>query len=259
MEPRHIVITGASSGIGKALALACAKPEACLYLSGTNETRLQEIAGTCRNRGAAVQERILDVTDRTAMQTWIMEIDRNNPIDLIIANAGISGGIDGSVMEHEDPAQIRRIFDVNLQGVINTIDPALPAMIKRGRGQIAVMSSLAGFRGWPGAPSYCASKAAVKVYGEGLRGALKNSGVKINVICPGFVRTPMTDKNKYPMPFLISSEKAAQIIIKGLKSNKGRISFPWQTAFFAWLFGCLPDRISGNLLKNTPGKTPIKL
>ena len=129
---------------------------------------------------------------------------------------GISGGTGGAggdpsagPMQGESPAQARQIFDVNLGGVLNTLEPVLPAMLQRGRGQVAIISSLAAFRGWPGAPAYSASKGAVRFYGEALRGALHSSGVEINVVCPGFVVSRMTDVNQFPMPFLMSAEKAA--------------------------------------------------
>lgn len=251
--PAHILITGASSGIGKALALRYAAPEVRLTLHGRSESRLREVGEACRRKGADVHYILADVTDRRGMADAIGNADAARPLDLVIANAGISGGT-GGVMNGEPADQVRAIFDVNVTGVFNTIDPVLPLMIARGRGQIALMASLAGYRGWPGAPAYCASKAAVKVYGEGLRGALKRTGVRVNVICPGFVRSPMTDANGYKMPFLMEAERAAEIIARGLADDRGRISFPWQTAFFAWLFAVLPDSICQRLQGRTPAK-----
>jgi len=127
-------------------------------------------------------------------------------------------------------------------------------MIARGRGQIALMSSLAGWRGWPGAPAYCASKAAVKIYGESLRGALSGTGVKVSVICPGFVESQMTAVNDFPMPFLVSAEKAARIIRRGLEKDRSRISFPFPAVFFSWWFAVLPDALVQKLLGKTPSK-----
>lgn len=127
-------------------------------------------------------------------------------------------------------------------------------MVARHFGQIALMSSLAGFRGWPGAPSYSASKGAVRFYGEALRGAVAHTGVKINVICPGFVRSRMTDQNDFPMPFFMEADKAACIIAKGLARNRGRIAFPWQMHFMSWFISILPDALAQKILKRFPEK-----
>lgn len=255
--PNHIVITGASSGIGAALALHYAGPEVQLSLSGRNEARLREVASACKAKGARVSAQIVDVTDAAAMRAWLQDCDARAPVTLVIANAGISAGTQG-VLTAEDPSQIRRVFDVNLKGVLNTIDPVLPLMQARGYGSIALMSSLAGFRGWPGAPAYCASKAAVKVYGEALRGALAGSGVRVHVICPGFVESRMTAVNDFSMPFLITAERAAKIIAKGIHHNHGRIAFPFWPYAMAWFVSVLPDALTHRLLLKTPRKKPIK-
>jgi short-subunit dehydrogenase len=250
----HIVITGASSGIGEALALRYAAPGLRLSLTGRNPERLFGVAERCRAKGADVDEKIIDVTNREAMQDWLEEIDNECPVDLVIANAGISAGM-GDEGAGETPAQVRKLFDTNLNGVLNTIDPLLPRMKVRGAGHIALMSSLAAFRGWPGAPAYCASKAAVKSYGEGLRGALWDSGVKIHVICPGFVKSRMTDVNKFHMPMLMEAPRAAEIIIRGIEANRGRIAFPLPVHFMMWLVASLPDYFAQMILKLMPAKS----
>lgn len=249
----HILITGASSGIGEALALHYAAPGVRLSITGRNAERLADVAGRCRAKGSEVDEKIIDVTDKDGLAEWIEEIDNEQPLDLAIANAGISAGM-GESKTGESPDQVRRLFDVNLHGVLNTIDPVLPRMIRRGQGHVALMSSLAGFRGWPGAPAYCASKAAVKNYGEGLRGALTHTGVKIHVICPGFVKSRMTAVNKFSMPLIMEAPRAAAIIARGIAANKGRIAFPGPAHFFTWLCGVLPDRVAGMILKAMPAK-----
>jgi short-subunit dehydrogenase len=248
----HILITGASSGIGEALALAYAASDVQLALTGRNAARLQAIAEACRARGAAVESAVLDVADRAAMADRLTRWDDATPIELVIANAGISAGT-GAGQETE--AQLRAIADVNVGGVMNTVAPLLPRLIARRRGQIALMSSLAGFRGVAGAPAYCASKAWVRVYGESLRLELAAHGIGVSVICPGFVRSRMTAVNKFPMPFLMDTERAARIIQRGLSANRGRIAFPWPMAAAVWFLNALPARVADALLTGLPRKT----
>jgi NADP-dependent 3-hydroxy acid dehydrogenase YdfG len=176
-DPRSILITGASSGIGEALAEAYARVGITLALTGRDAARLDDIAARCTARGAVVRSALVDAGDRAAMAEWLAVVDRDTPVDLAIANAGISAGT-GRGGESEE--QARRIFAINLDGVLNTIHPLIEPMRRRGRGQLALMSSLASFRGFPGAPAYCASKAAVRVYAEGLRGALKPVGIEVS-------------------------------------------------------------------------------
>ncbi len=251
--PKSILITGASSGLGEGLALHYAGPGIFLALSGRNGERLENVATACRAKGAIVETTTLSVAATGLMQDWVMAMDQKFPLDLVIANAGISGGTGGSMLG-ETVSQARMIFDVNLNGVLNTIDPILPRMVERRHGQIAVMSSLAGFRGWAGAPAYSASKGAVRFYGEALRGAVAKSGVKINVICPGFVKTRMTDENDFPMPFLMDRDRAVRIITRGLAANRGRIAFPLPTHFSAWFISILPDSLTQIILKIVPAK-----
>lgn len=248
---RHIIITGASSGIGEALALHYAAHGVRLGLTGRDTARLEAVAAQCRSKGADVSVKIIDVTDRAGMAMWLEQQDDASPVDLVIANAGISAGMGGG---GESAEQVRRLFDVNVQGVFNTIEPLRPRMIARRRGHIALMSSLAAFRGWPGAPAYCATKAAVRIYGEALRGALKKSGVNVSVICPGFIRSRMTDVNAFPMPMIMSAERAAFIIAGGISRNRGRIAFPFPLYFFVWLCGALPDPVAQAFLSGMPEK-----
>ena len=252
-NPKSILITGASSGIGEALALHYAKEGVFLALSGRNEERLSAVARACQDKGAAVDIAVLSVTDQGHMEDWINDVDEANPLDLVIANAGISGGT-GGVMNGEPVAQAREIFDVNLTGVLNTVGPILPRMIARGRGQIALMASLAAFRGFPGAPAYSASKGAVRFYGEALRGAILHTGVKVNVVCPGFVKSRMTAVNDFPMPFLMSAEKASSIIANKLAGDKGRIAFPWPVLASSWFLSILPDCLAQKILSRLPAK-----
>ena len=250
--PRHILITGASSGVGQALAEAYAQSSVVLFLCGRNTERLEEVGEACRTRGAKVFTKTLNVEVQDSTAAWVNDCDTRHPLDLVIANAGISAGTGGP--DGETDAQVRRIFDVNITGVLNTTHPAIKCMRERGRGQVAIMSSIAGFRGMPPAPAYCASKAAVKSYGEGLRGYLKPNGLEVNVICPGYVKSRMTDANTFPMPFLMDAPKAAGIIKRGLARNQGRIVFPWPMHAIVWLLSALPPSWSDQLLGRLPKK-----
>ncbi|WP_114391853.1 SDR family NAD(P)-dependent oxidoreductase [Oleisolibacter albus] len=250
-DPHSILITGGSSGIGEALALAYAAPGIRLLLTGRDAQRLHAVADACESRGAVVERAVLDVTDRQAMAAWLQAQDDRHPIDLAIANAGISAGTgDGG----ESEEQARSIFAVNLDGVLNTVHPLIPRMLARRRGQLALISSLAGFRGLPGAPAYCASKAAVRIYGEALRGELAGQGVQVSVVCPGFVRSRMTAVNRFPMPFLMDAERSAAIIRRGLAANRARIAYPFPTYCVSWLLGVLPPALTDRLLAAAPRK-----
>lgn len=248
-NPSTILITGASSGIGEALALAYAKAGVTLILTGRNIDRLETVADQCRTLGARVDTLCLDVTDRAGMEKHLDQIFEATPLDLVIANAGIAGS-DG-----EDIGRAtRRILDVNINGVVNTVLPSLDHMRQRGSGQIAIVSSIAGFRGLPSAPAYCASKAAVKAWGEGLRSRYERDGVQVSVICPGFVKSRMTDKNEFRMPFLMTAEKAAGIIRRGLARNKGRIVFPLPMHIAVWLMTVLPSPLIDRFARRIPDK-----
>jgi NAD(P)-dependent dehydrogenase (short-subunit alcohol dehydrogenase family) len=179
------------------------------------------------------------------MRDWIIAADAQTPLDLVIASAGISEFM-------EDEAQARAIFAVNLDGVLNTAYPALDRMAARGQGQLALVSSLAGYRGFPDAPAYSASKAAVKALAEAWRGAYAVKGVRISAICPGFIKTPMTAGHRFPMPFLMSAERAAGIIARGLARDRSRIAFPWPMALGTWFLVTLPAALGDRILRPRP-------
>ncbi|NKB48552.1 MAG: SDR family NAD(P)-dependent oxidoreductase [Alphaproteobacteria bacterium] len=254
-DPKSILITGASSGIGAALAHEYAAPGRTLFLGGRNPDRLEAVAAHCRTGGALVMVAAIDVVDSRAIAQWINQANAHEPLDLVIANAGVSAGT-GKAGEPLD--QARRIMAINVDGVINTVHPALECFAAHPRpgiqGQIAIMSSLASFRGFAGAPAYCASKAAIRNYGEGLRNAYAAAGIEISVICPGFVRSRMTEENDFDMPFLMETDRAARIIRRGLARNRGRIAFPWQMYSAAWLAQTLPPWTTDRFMRRLPNK-----
>jgi NADP-dependent 3-hydroxy acid dehydrogenase YdfG len=219
------------------LAKAYAAPGIHLFLGDIEAQRLESLASQCRSLEAQTWTTVVDVTNREAMATWITQSHHIRPLDLIIALAGISRG---TLSREETPEEIRAVFAVNLDGMLNTVEPAIPLFRQRGRGQIALMSSLAGCRGFPVAPSYCATKAAIRVYGEGLRARLLRENIVLSVINPGFVKSSLTDANPYPMPFLISAERAARIIKHQLAKRKARFCFPGPLAAGVFLLSLLP-------------------
>ena len=237
LKASSILITGAAGGIGTALAKAYAAPGVHLFLGDIEAERLESLASQCRSLEAQTWSTVVDVTNRQAMATWITQSHQIRPLDLIIALAGISRG---TFSREETPEETRAVFAVNLDGMLNTVEPAISLFRRRGRGQIALMSSLAGSRGFPVAPSYCATKAAVRVYGEGLRSRLLRENIVVSVINPGFVKSPMTDANPYPMPFRLSAERAARIIKNNLAKGKARICFPVPFATAAFLLSLVP-------------------
>jgi short-subunit dehydrogenase len=254
-SPRHIVITGASSGLGAALARTYARKGVRLGLIARRENLLKDLAHSLALTGASVWVAAGDVRDRESITRILTEADDRAPIDLLIANAGISGGTFGA---GESAEQARAIFDVNLIGAMNTVLPLIPRMVGRGKGQIALMASLAGFRGFPSAPAYCGSKAGLRVWGEGLRAELKSKGVQVNVICPGYVDTPMTRANRFPMPFLMTDKRAAKIMVRGLKQDRARIAYPLPMAFMVWLLATLPPSWTDGILGKLPRKAPLQ-
>lgn len=255
-SPGHILITGASSGIGAALARHYARGGVRLSLGGRDPVRLAAVDNSCRAQGADVSSAALDVRDRTAMEAWVRAADAQAPLDLVIANAGISGGTAGSASGGggETRAQFDMIAAVNVEGVVNTVTPALEAMSARGRGQVALISSLASFRGFPGAPAYCASKAMIRVWGEALRPDYAARGISVNVVCPGYVESPMTAANDFPMPFMMPAADAARRIAEGLARDRARIVFPRRLYWLLRAVAALPEPLLDRLMARLPRK-----
>ncbi|HUC09133.1 MAG TPA: SDR family NAD(P)-dependent oxidoreductase [Stellaceae bacterium] len=223
---RAIVITGASSGLGAALAKAYAGPNTVLGLLGRDHHRLRRIAGACEAERAEVSIAAVDVADAPAMAAWLAKFDDAHPVELLIANAGTSAGpVPDSPSEGVEIAS--RQVQVNLLGSINTIEPLLPALCRRGQGRVAIIASIAAYRGLPDSPGYCASKAGLRAYAEALRPRLARYGVKVTIVCPGFFASPMTDRFDGPTPFLTSVDAAARVVKRGIDRGRRRVAFPW--------------------------------
>ena len=250
-NPQSILITGASSGIGESLALHYAQPGITLFLGGRDKERLEDGAKQCRQQGADANCWVGDVTDEQGVREWIIDSDQLQPLNLVIANAGIALGATEVEGLHEAAV---KSYAINVNGVFNTIHPALEVMAKRrpypvNNAQVAIMSSIMGYAGMARSPAYSSSKATVKHYGEALRGAFRGMGIGVTVICPGYVASRLTNQNKSVMPFLIPADQASQIIARGLARNKARITFPWQMVIIARICMNLPAFIADRLNK----------
>lgn len=245
---RCILITGATGAIGSALALEYAYKNVTLFLQGRNEDSLKKLARECELRGAQVFIKKLDMQDVGGTVRWVQEVTTRSSLSLVVINAGVNSNVISDV-KLEAWKDAESILDVNLKAAIAITHAVLPSMQEQKSGQIALVSSLAGYFGLPITPTYSASKAGLKAYGEALRGLLAQSGIKVNVIMPGYVQSPMCSNMFGPKPFLMLPEKAAKIIKNGLKHNKARISFPIPLSWGTWWLSVLPVPVSIKILR----------
>ena len=240
MTPSTVVVSGASRGIGEAVAVAYAAPGALLGLIGRDEAGLGRVAERCRERGATVQPILLDVRERDRLREALLSLDAAHPVDLVVANAGVALPTGG----HEAVLEAARgEIAINFLGALDTVSPLIPAMTARGRGQLALVSSLAAFAPLPDSPGYSASKAALLVYGLALRERLRATGVRVSVVCPGYVETDMGSRYRGRRPFLMSAERAASHIKTGLAADRAVIAFPRALALAARLSTLVPEPV----------------
>lgn len=245
---RLILITGASGAIGGALARAYAQPGVKLILNGRNHQALAAVAEKCEALGAKVTLSPHDLNHSKILQHWLEGLSETRLPDLVILAAGIniSSGEHG---KGEDTDASARLMNINLQIPIRIAQALAPRMQARGSGQLVFISSLAAWHGLPVTPSYCASKAGIKAYGEALRGALASSGVGVTVVMPGYVESAMAHDMPGPKPWLWSAERAARVIRRGIAGNRARISFPLPLAFGCWCLAMLPAGLSQHLVR----------
>jgi short-subunit dehydrogenase len=234
-----ILITGASTGIGKEMAKLLADENCSLALISRRGELLDELAGQIKTNNQNIKTFVCDVAKSGEVKKVFTEVREHfKNIDIAILNAGIGSKSSAQDYSYENA---KKTFDVNVLGIVNCVENLLPDFIKHKDGMIVGVSSLADAWGWQGSGFYCASKAAATILLENLRVELKPFNIKVITVKPGFVETPMTAKNKFPMPFLMSAEKAAKIIISGIKKEKRIIQFPLPTVLGAKLMRIVPE------------------
>ena len=238
----HIALTGASSGIGAALALEYAQDGRILSLFARRRDRLDEVAETARKRGAAVYCQVGDVREAGALERWYAQADARQPIDLLIANAGIFDGV-GPDRRLETSQEAEQLVATNLLGAIYTAQAALPHMIERRHGHIAFISSLAARLPSADAPTYSASKAGLVAYAEGLREYLLEYDICVSTVLPGHVRTAQTDLHDGSLAMILPATVAAQRIRRGLDKRRAIISLPKRASFLVAAARLLPWRL----------------
>jgi short-subunit dehydrogenase len=250
-----VFLTGASSGIGAALASHYAASGAQLGLFARRADALAKLAALLGSASPAVY--VGDVRDAGSLREAASDfIARIGVPDIVIANAGVSVGT--STAHAEDNEVFRAIVDTNVLGMVHTFQPFHSAMLAARHGTLAGIASVAGFRGLPGAGAYSASKAAAIAYLESLRVELVGSGVAVVTICPGYIATPMTEGNPYPMPFLLRADRAAQLIARAIDRQRSFYVLPWQMAWLGRLLKILPRPIYDHALAGRPGKPRVR-
>ncbi|MSR30213.1 MAG: SDR family NAD(P)-dependent oxidoreductase [Gemmataceae bacterium] len=252
---KKAIITGASTGIGRALAVLMAREGFQVGLLARNSQLLETLALEIRAEGGTAYWARGDVKDReNALASMKSLMEELGGIDLLIANAGLGAP---TLIDPFNVADQEAMIRVNLLGVIYSIEAVLPAMVNQGHGQIAAVSSLAGFKGLPGESGYTASKSGLNTFMEGLRIQLRPKNIKVNTICPGFVKTPMTAVNDFKMPWVMEADEAARRILKGIQRNVKVLRFPWQTSLLMRLISWLPDWVVEKVMRDYNQNPPM--
>lgn len=245
---RSVVISGASRGLGAALARRFAGPGVTLGLIGRDATALAAVAQDCAARGAIPRLARLDVRDAEAMAATLRDWDAAAPIDLAIANAGIASGTRPSGAR-EGLDAVRAQLDTNMMGALHLVEPLLPAMLARGAGSIGLVASLSAFRGLPDSPGYCASKAALWSYGEALRAEVAPKGLRVTLVAPGFFDSAMGERWVGARPLSVSAEAAAGKVERAIRRGAARMAFPWPLALALRLSPLAPSRVVDRIVR----------
>lgn len=238
---RVALVTGASSGIGWELAKRLAREGCKVGLVARRADPLRELAAQIAAAGGTAEPAVADVGNREQVEAALAAVRaRFGPLDLVVANAGVGRP---TLLNPVNMGDVEDTFRINLMGVVYTLSAALPEMLARKSGHLVAVSSLAGYRGLPAESAYCASKAAVNVYMDGLRIHLRGTGVRATTLCPGFVTTPMTATNKFHMPQLMTAEYAAGKMVRAIRAGKTVYNFPWRLHMLVKLSRWVPDRV----------------
>ncbi len=246
-QNKIVLLTGASSGIGEALAIALAKKGAIIGLLARRKELLEKLKKQCEKVGGTARVFACDITDENAVLAAADEMYAEfNRIDILIANAGIGGN--NKETRALQPLAVKKVIDINLMGAVNSVHAVLPRMLKAGSGQIVAISSLAGFRGLPRSAAYSASKAGMTAFFESVRLDVRHQGIDVTIIQPGFIKTPLTSGREAKMPFIMELDDAIPLFIKAIEKKKRFAAFPWQLATVvragkflpAWLY----DRVA---------------
>jgi short-subunit dehydrogenase len=252
---RVALVTGASSGIGRALAVRLAREGCRVGLVARRRELLNELAAEIRRDGGTFSIASANVAEREQMHAAVSAIrEELGPINYLIANAGVGTP---TLLDPLNVADVEQMFRVNVFGVIYAIEAVLPEMLQRRAGHICAVSSLAAFKGLPGESAYCATKAAVNTYLEGLRIQAREHGIAVTTVCPGFVETPMTAVNDFHMPFLMSADRAAAKIVRALRKRRKVQRFPWQMSLLMRLLQWLPDWMIARSMRSYNEKPPM--
>jgi short-subunit dehydrogenase len=212
-------------------------------LIARRQANLEALTAEIAQSGGKAAWAVADVADRQQTLSAIAALRQQlGPVDLLLANSGVGKPTTIAPLNTPD---VEMMIKVNVLGVVYAIEGVLPEMLERKRGHLAAVSSLAGYKGLPGESAYCASKAAVNAYMDGLRIQLRSHGIAVTTICPGFVQTPMIEHEKHPKPWLMSADKAARLIVRALRRRRKVYNFPWQTSLLMKLSRWMPDWLVG--------------
>lgn len=235
------LVTGASSGLGRALALRLAADGWSVGLAARRRMEIDAVEAAIRARGGAAVALACDVSDRASVHAAARACaDAFGPIELLVANAGVSSNTSAGSL---DAVEVERLVRINYLGSVYAVEAVLPAMRARGVGHLVAIGSLAGLGGLPLSAAYAASKAAQMDFFESIRVDLRGSGIAVTVIAPGYVRSPMTDRNRFPMPYMVELDDAIERIVRAIRRRDRLVLFPWQLAWLRWLAQIFPRAV----------------